>query len=130
MVPRGARCEYGLLGAQFHGTEGTALRVEVSCSHDDGVSWPESLGASIDDVRLGLPHEYAEAISVGVGAYAIGLFPPGRLTFTKAAYGLIGSSPRFFSLLAKCVVTLMHAGPLGEDEMTSLIGRCLVEQRA
>jgi hypothetical protein len=131
IVPRGARAEYGLLGVRFDTAADTVLRIEVPYSNGAGSSWSESLGAAIDDVRLGLPREYAQAILDAAAAYVKRRFPPGAISFVEAAHGIVGSNARFFKGLAMCALELMQDERHGGDEQTArLLRKHLVEQHA
>ena len=101
-VPRGGFAQYGLLGLRFEGATDTVLRVVVPYSIGDGESWSEALGAAIDDIRFGLPDEYAPSILDAAAAHAQRRFPPGRS----------GSLKR----------------PLGDEAMVPFLRKRLVEQ--
>jgi hypothetical protein len=99
-VPRGGRAEYGLLGMSFrrHGTD--LVQVEVPYTDGAGASWPDALAARGDDVRLGLPSEYAMPVLDAIAEVGARRVPPGTLRVAEAAHGLVGSSPAFFRRLA------------------------------
>ena len=61
-----------------------------------GPPWLASLSNQVDDVRLGLPYEYAPAVLEAASNYCAGRFPAGTVGIVEAAHGLAGSSVRFF----------------------------------
>jgi hypothetical protein len=126
-VPRGGRAEYGLLGINFQRDRTNLLQVEVPYSEEDGGLWLDSLGKQVDEVRLGLPHEYATPTldaAIELGAHR---FPPGTIKVVEAAHGLIGSSAEFFRKLATGALTLLLDGRQREDnDMTALLKGLLI----
>jgi hypothetical protein len=80
-----------------------------------GEPWQGSLAADIDEVRIGLPREYSEAVLEGLFA---GLLKPpsGSLSVAEAAHGLVGSSSAFFRNLARATAELLC---LGESEFAN-----------
>jgi hypothetical protein len=125
-VPRGARAEYGLLGFTFEASAVKDLDVEVQYSEGQGDSWPESLAKQIDDVRLGLPREYANRVLDAASAFATRLLPPGRLKVVEAAHGLVGSSGEVFRRLTIGALSLLQAGHRADDEVIALLEGILV----
>lgn len=107
-VPRGGRAEYGLLGGAFTPNQIPGVTVEVTCDGAREERWDGSLGASIDDVRIGLIGEYAEPLLETLSARLTNRFPAGVLRLTCAAHGRAGSSARFFSQLAAVWTDLMR----------------------
>jgi hypothetical protein len=65
MVPRGLKASYGLLGAELldNGAGEGAVSVAVNRT---GFPMQGSLALMPDDVRIGLPDEYADAVVSGV----------------------------------------------------------------
>lgn len=122
-VPRGGRVEYGLLGLAFDGDPAGRLRVEVGWSHAEGPSWKGSLVSGIDEVRLGLPEEYAIAVLRSLASTADGRFPSGTVRVCECAHGLAGSSATFFALLGHAVAELMllDGTELTDDRLMSLL---------
>lgn len=106
-VPRGGRVEYGLLGFHFEPNGNNMLRISVPYTETDGVPWHNSIAARVDDVRLGLPHEFARPVIDTVAEFAADGFPTGNLTMVEAAHGLLGSSELFFQRIAVCALSLM-----------------------
>jgi hypothetical protein len=115
-VPRGGRAEYGLLGMVFERDRTGSLQVEVPYSEYKGAAWLESLGSVADDVRLGLPYEYAGPILDAAIEFGTHRFPPGTIKVVHAAHGFVGSSPRLFQRLATGVLMLLVEDRELEDE--------------
>jgi hypothetical protein len=65
----------------------------------------EPLKVPIDDVRLGLPAEYRQAI---LGAFERS---PYRVDLTDAAHGKVGSSPVIFFALTVSLIQVLQRGP-------------------
>lgn len=102
-IPRGPRVEYALLGASL---ERNVSGVQVKCPQDDG-AWGDSLASKTDDVRRGLPAEYAESVrQAGETAVAAQSLQHG-IGYDRAAHGAIGSSPELFGRLAVALVTIL-----------------------
>lgn len=125
-VPRGGLAQYGLLGLQFDKAKSMVLRVEVPYSEGAADPWPGSLASGVDDVRLGLPREYAHAILNAAAVSAERRFPPGAIKAVEAAHGQVGSSTRFFESLATCVIELMQ-DECSEDQTVRLLRARLVD---
>jgi len=106
-VYRGARVEYGLLGAICTRSVDARTRVEVGFVEADGPGWSESLAGALDQVTIGLSKSYASAVLDSVAATASGRLPACTFSVSEAASGAIGSSQRFFALLGKAVVELV-----------------------
>ena len=123
-VPRGARADYGLLGLEF-APGPAAIEVIVPYSGPHGATLTDSLAGQIDDVRVGLPEEYAEAVLDALCAAAVSL-PSGVLRVCAAAHGRVGSSPKFFARLAAAVVSLMSEGDEDARQATITLRGLLV----
>ena len=109
-VPAGPRFEYALLGATVVRTAGDAegLNVEVPENDPRGPVFPDSLAGRLDDVRWGLPAEYARAVLENVEAELLVGAPAGGLVrISCAAHGLVGSSSQRFGRVARAVVRLL-----------------------
>jgi hypothetical protein len=127
LVPRGARAEYGLLGLSFDARSTTTLDVEVEYSDGNQAPWLDSLARQIDDVQLGLPHEYATSVLETAASIATHRFPPGRLETVEAAHGAVGSSADFFRRLTVGVLSLMHIGSSPDEELATLLKGILID---
>jgi hypothetical protein len=105
-VPRGGMAEYGLLSVEFQPTEGRALQIEVPHSEMGGAPWVDTLAGKVDDVRLGLPQEYAIAVVTSMSSASAGRYRSGVLRVTDAVHGMVGSTPNFFGRLGRAAVEL------------------------
>jgi hypothetical protein len=108
-LPRGARIEYGLIGAYFTEESCNVVRIAVPCATGPYRLWREGLAAQVDEVRAGLPIEYANAVLDAASNEAEGQFPEGKLSFLDAAYTEVGSSRDLFQRLARTTIRLMLA---------------------
>ncbi|WP_437482743.1 hypothetical protein WME75_41460 [Sorangium sp. So ce1014] len=128
LVPRGALAEYGLLGLAYQSTTSEASRVEVGYSTSEGMKWYESLAATIDEVRIGLPEEYSKSIFQALSSVVTTKFSPGVLRLAEAAHGAIGSSPSFFAKLSFAAAELMFVDVFdaSDEQLAKLLRRILV----
>ena len=82
LIPKGARILYGLLGAEFRPSESGELHVLIKTLSSTGPPLENSLlPLSLDNVRIGLPTAYVQAVIEGVTLANEGVLPPGRLYF-------------------------------------------------
>jgi hypothetical protein len=102
-IPRGARVEYGLLGAILLPSPESAIQFQIS---HEGIVWSDSLVVGVDEVRTGLPHEYRESIASAAGAALKDSNARGTILFNCAAHGAVGSSASVFARLATTLVAL------------------------
>jgi hypothetical protein len=126
-VPRGGRADYGAIGVDYAPAWSERLRVIVGYGDPRGESWPNALASTIDQVRVGLPEEYSQAVLDGLLA---GLRSPpasGSLRVVEAAHGRIGSSPAFFRVLAGAVAELLHQVEMAEADVVELLEDRLVK---
>jgi hypothetical protein len=109
-VPLGARSMYGLLGGQFEPDGGERLAVQVSFSGDLGRPFIGSLASESDDVRIGFPIEYANAVFSGidVAKSELGEVASGRLIIDCAAHGAISSSIALYESLVAVLIKLIN----------------------
>lgn len=123
LLPRGARAEYGLLGLEFLPDNLGRLQMEVPYSGMTGVAWPDALAGKLDEVRLGLPKEYASAVYASLSSAVEGRVPSGVLRIVDAAHGLVGSSPSFFGKLTRAAVelVLLSGIEVPDDRLGSLL---------
>lgn len=127
LVPRGGRADYGLLGFAFEPAPAPTLDVEVRYSEGNGAAWPESLAHDVDDVRLGLPLEYAGPVLSAATSFSTNRFPPGKLVVVEAGHGAVGSSAEVFRRLTLATLSLMPGRAIAEEELISLLRGLLVE---
>ena len=110
VVPRGGRVEYGLLAATYVTSGEGPTRVEVPFSDEAGPVWTESLAARLNEVRIGLPREYASAVLETLSSALPGRLSPGLLRISESAHGAAGSSRRLFGVLGRAVGELLTLG--------------------
>lgn len=128
LVPRGPLAEYGLIGLAYQSTTSETLRIEVAYSTNGGMSWGKSLAATIDDVRLGLPEEYSQAVFHALSSAVATKLSPGVLRLAEAAHGAVGSSPNFFAKLSFAAAELMFVdvSHASDELLSKLLRRILV----
>jgi hypothetical protein len=103
VIPRGARMLYGALGVEFTpSTSAPGLTIEVNVSDASRNRFVQSLIANLDEVSIGLPSEYVDAVLAGVegGQKQEPTLSPGTLRFAYAAHGAASSNAPIFRQLA------------------------------
>jgi hypothetical protein len=86
-----------------------SLQVEIHTSLSRGKLLDDPLSLPNDDVRVGLPIEYAEAVFSGIGlARGQSTVAPGHLIIDCAAHGFVGSSPVIFQHLGTILLRLLN----------------------
>jgi hypothetical protein len=112
----GARSSYALLGAELIEAESDGFEVCVSVN-GDGPLFGRALARGLDEVRIGLPSEYAQAVISRASRFAESIAAPSKrkLWFRWAAHGLVGSSPLIFEQVSGIVAQLLF-GPSVWDE--------------
>jgi hypothetical protein len=107
-VPHGARSSYALVGAEFREADEDELRLIVAIG-DERQRYSEGLVSSSEDVFVGLPDEYREAVVRGaIGALNEGDGPPrGVLRLEWAAHGHVSSSAAIFGTATAMLVKIM-----------------------
>ena len=121
-VPRGGRAQYGLLGFDYVRGAGSSLHLDVPIAEGACNRWLDSLAAQVDDVRLGLPREFAAPVVDAMAHVAARRFPAGRLSVVEAAHGVVGSSPQFFGRVAASALSLMlDGGELEPGRLAALL---------
>ncbi|MBI4510126.1 MAG: hypothetical protein HY698_10870 [Deltaproteobacteria bacterium] len=121
-IPRGALVEYGLLGMRFVPEERQDLVVQVCVGEPCDRAYQESLARLVDDVRVGLPDEYATSVTSAICALAPTTLGPGLLLVDRAAHGLIGSSPALFEKLAQALVMMVSGLSEPDSQVARLFG--------
>jgi hypothetical protein len=106
-LPRGARSEYGLLGGYFAADTSARVTIALGVSGSTGERFRDSLGAATDDVRTGLPEEYANEVLAVAATLVTERLGSGRLTIDEAAHGIVGSSRNLFGRLIRLVVRFL-----------------------
>jgi hypothetical protein len=121
-LPRGARSEYGLLGGWFAGDASGRVTIDLGVSGATDERFLDSLGAATDDVRVGLPAEYANEVLTVAASLATENLRSGRLTIDEAAHGIVGSSRRLFGRLTWLVVRLLDDRiDLSDDVLLAIV---------
>ena len=105
-IPKGGFAYYGLLGARWRPKAGKTLSIHVPLSDYEGMPVDGNLGTEADDVRAGLPEEYATGVLEGLCGEAIRL-GAGEMVVTHAAHGKVGSNLIVFRWLGKALVRVM-----------------------
>jgi hypothetical protein len=110
-VPVGPRALYGLLGGRLSPGSSGVLRVEVGISSPSQRLLPDSLAVNSDEVRVGLPAEYAQSVFDGVSLAQSQLITTvaGHLVIDRAAHGAVGSCPLIYRHIAAILVKMLNA---------------------
>jgi hypothetical protein len=119
-IPKGARVLYGLLGAEFRPSQSGELYVLVNALSSGGPLLDDPLLAPLlDEVRIGLPPSYVEAVLEGVTLVSASSLLPGTLLFQNAAHGVVSSCNAIFKVLSLTVVRLlmMNQIPTKEEDL-------------
>lgn len=121
-VPLGGMAKYGLLGGDFCPDESGTLAVSVHLGEPSGAPFAEALAARVDDVRIGLPMEYGDAVLDGIrrGQKGPSALPSGLLTIDHAAHGMVGSSANHFGRVAEGLIMLLVAEELNESLLNTI----------
>lgn len=107
-IPRGARIVYGALVVEYlPDAIQNRLEIEVAIKDELDSRWPDSLAASLDEVYIGLPSEYTEAIFAGASKALeqANCRLSGRLKFSGGAHGYVSSNNNVFKGLAYWAVS-------------------------
>jgi hypothetical protein len=116
IFPHGPKSSYALLGAELVEADIDGLEICVSVNRV-GSPLSASLAQKLDEVKTGLPNEYAAAVVRGAGRSAeeIGAPVKRKLWFRWAAHGLVHSSPSAFELVSEIVLRLLTIPSGGEE---------------
>ena len=123
-IPRGSSASYALLGAELVEADVEGLEVIVFVN-EAGVPFPASLAVMPEEVRIGLLHEYADALISGVAmaAETVGAPTKRKSRFGWAAHGLVTSSPSVFEKASGIVLRLLTLPSGGlDDQVHGLFG--------
>jgi hypothetical protein len=123
VVPTGALNDYGLLAVSYEPHQSGELRLDVGYKHNADAKWLSSLAAMTDDVRVGLPEEYSQAVMDGLLSSTYLGAPSGVVVVTEAAHGRVGSSPIFFKKLAVACAEIVFWNDARLTE--HVLGECL-----
>jgi len=121
-IPR-AFASYAFLGGELvHGdVDGLEVILPINANGD---SFAPSLALKSDEVRTGIPEEYAGAVFAGVERAADSTGIPVRfsLRFRWAAHGLVGSSRLIFERAAGLIVQLLALpNDVSEQQIVALL---------
>lgn len=106
-VPMGPRALYGLLGVRYvTGAADCEIHVPV-IDGLVGANLSDSIAASHDEVRIGLPYEYGVEVAERLAQAAETLGVRGKLFVEHAAHSLTGSSTSVFGGLSDLVVRMI-----------------------
>ena len=123
-VPLGPRSMYGLLGGQWKPGATGQLSVDVSVSATNERLLADSLAMKGDEVRVGLPVQYAKAVLAGVdmAKSELSALTAGKLSINCAAHGTIESCEEVYKHLAAILVKLFNAASLelSDEELVEL----------
>ncbi|MBI3867777.1 MAG: hypothetical protein HY299_04525 [Verrucomicrobia bacterium] len=105
------------------GTTGQ-LSIDVSIAAANGSLFADNLAGKGDEVRVGLPAEYAQAVLAGVNLVKgeLNTLPAGKLTINCAAHGAIGSCEAVYKHLAVILIKLFNAADaeLSDEDLVKL----------
>jgi len=108
-VPLGGRFLYGMLGGRFTPDSSQYLSVAASVTSSEQPAFTRSLAENLDQVRVGLPAPYAEAIIEVIADMQPALtLASGHLALNRAAHGDIGSSSLVFEHLVIALMKLFN----------------------
>lgn len=94
-VPKGGRAIYGMLGGCFEPDIGSKIDIKINVLNKVLVPYNKSLAAKVDDVHVGLPRDFANAVEKALRALVESDEPQlnsGKLTISVSAHGAVGSS--------------------------------------
>lgn len=116
-IPHGPRASYALLGCELVETNEEGLEVLVS-ANNAGVAFQGSLALQPDEVKVGLPQEYTEAVIAGVSRVAESDGAPTRaaVQFRWAANGRVGSSGSVFAKVSELLIRLLMLPRSASDQ--------------
>lgn len=107
-IPRGGRIVYGALVLEYL-PDATQKQLEIEVAIKEGLDsrWPDALAASLDEVYVGLPSEYTEAIFSGASKALehSDCRLSGKLKFSGGAHGYVSSNNSVFKGLAYWAVS-------------------------
>lgn len=124
LVVTGPRSLYGMLGGHFTVGPTGRLNVDVRISTANERLFADNLAGTLDEVRVGLPAEYAQAVLAGVDLAKgeLNALTAGKLSINCAAHGAIGSCEAVFKHLAAILVKLFNSGSveISDEELIKL----------
>jgi hypothetical protein len=128
--PTGPRARYGLLGVRFEPDTSRQRQVYVGISSPSGPRLLDSIGAGRDEVRVGLPAEFADAVAERLHSEAVTRnLPAGTIAVNQAAHGAIGSNSSTFAALAYLLVRMIaeRLDELPQDSIGEIVRETMVQ---
>jgi hypothetical protein len=127
--PHGPKSSYALLGAEL--VEANVAGLEISVSVNSvGAPFSASLAQKLNEVKIGLPNEYAGAVVRGAVRCAeeVGAPVQRKLWFRWAAHGFVNSSPYIFEQVSEMVLRFLTIPSGGEEtKMRALLERAKIK---
>jgi hypothetical protein len=120
----GPRTLYGLLGAQIVPTDVAQLKVVIHTGTPEAVYSDTIASRASEDVRIGLPNEYAAAVVAGIAAACAEPLNTRRgiISIEVGAHGLVGSSENIFQRMGRAFGELSKAeGMTSPEEIAELL---------
>jgi hypothetical protein len=125
----GPRTLYGLLGGEIQFAAAEFFGIDVGISTFEGPRLDDTLAIPTrgDEVRVGLPREYAEAACSELvrTSQRTSDLSSGQLSITCAAHSLTGSSQSVFTFLSRTLFTFLIWQDLAEFE--TKLHECLLK---
>lgn len=120
---------YGLLGVKYIPSEDNYLNIEVKVSEFDERLLTGTIAMSTDEVHVGIPEDYAEAIMATMQDFQKNFsLSSGTLLFDYGAHGHVGSSKIIFSKITKILMNLLstNSKDLTNEEYKKLVASELI----
>lgn len=122
---------YALLGAMFTPSDNEVLQVEGLVSKNTGGFLLDNIALPNDEIQIGIPLEYAQAISNITLSYKYHTdsLPTGHLLFNLGAHAVVGSSKAIFAKVTRLIYRLLIAdvNNLNLEEKKAIIQNHLYE---
>ena len=125
-VPAGSLAYYALVCGHFVPNDLGRLSLQLPVCCVPGKQLPWSLYAGVDEVRAGMPEEYAQAVLDAMSA-APEVLGSGTIVLAPTAHAIAGSSTSIFSRATSALVDIMALKP--DDATNELLGR-IIQSRA
>lgn len=125
-VPAGAVAHYALVCGHFVPNDLGSLTLQLPVSSVPGQHLPWALAAGVDEVRAGLPEEFAESVADALST-APGRLGSGTLVLAPSAHAFVGSSASIFSRATAALVQVLALNP--RDATEDIIRQILQSRR-
>jgi hypothetical protein len=121
-IPHGPFASYALLGGELVHSDVDHLEVILPVN-SIGAPFTASLALKAEDVKSGMPEEYAGAVFAGIeiAAGSTGIPVRSSLRFRWSAHGLVGSSYSIFEKVAGLVIKLFALPNDASEEQISTV---------